>query len=165
MSSNVIFSLLLTNVYALNDKTASNVSSPTMSIPSIKNGMAYYLGVKAVRSNYQNDVILINGKHYISYIQFENKEEAVQYYHDTQIEIRNQVEAINNAWHRHNINDEERDNQFKNHLLPKVATFIEKWGKEMVPEDIRVAVTDIESNVGVAITIWPPWEFVQLEKR
>jgi hypothetical protein len=35
----------------------------------------------------------------------------------------------------------------------------------MVPEDIRVAVTDIESNVGVAITIWPPWEFVQLEKR
>jgi len=51
--------------------------------------MAYYLGVKAVRSNYQNNVILISGKHYISYIQFENKEEAGRYYHDTQIEIRN----------------------------------------------------------------------------
>jgi hypothetical protein len=79
-----------------------------MSIPSIKNGMAYYLGVKAVHSKYQNDVILINGKHYISYIQFENKEEAGRYYHDTQIEIHNQVEAINNAWRQHNINNEER---------------------------------------------------------
>ena len=43
--------------------------------------------------------------------------------------------------------------------------FIEKWGKEMVLEDIRVAVTDIESNVRVAITIWPPWDFIQLKKR
>jgi len=123
------------------------------------------LGAKAVRSNYQLDGILISGKHCISYVQFENQAEADQYHHDTQNEIRNQAEAINHAWRRHNINDEERNNQFKNHLLPKVATFIEKWGKEMVPEDIRVAVTDIEGNVGVAITIWRPWEFVQLEKR
>ena len=165
MSSNFIFSLLLTNVYAPNDKTASNLSSSTMSIPSIENGIAYYLGVKAVRSNYQLDGILCSGKHCISYVQFENQAEADRYHHDTQYEIRDQVEAINNAWLRHNINDEERFNQFKNHLLPKVATFIEKWGKEMVPEDIRVAVTDIESNVGVAITIWPPWEFIQLERR
>ena len=55
-----------------------------MSISSIKNGIAYYLGVKAVRSNYQLDWILCSGKHYISYVQFENQAEAVRYHHDTQ---------------------------------------------------------------------------------
>ena len=159
--SNDIFQVLLTKVYAVNDKTASNFSSSTMSIPSIEKSIAYYLGIKAVRSNYHLNGILCGGNHCINYVQFENQAEADAYHHDTQYKIRDQEEAINNAWLWHCINDEERDNRFRNHLLPKVATFIEKWSKEMVPEDILVAVTDIKSNVGVAITIWPPWECIQ----
>ena len=35
----------------------------------------------------------------------------------------------------------------------------------MVPEDIRNTIMDIESNVGVPITVWPAWEFIQFTKK
>ena len=49
----------------------------------------------------------------------------------------------------------EKRTLFANEFLPVTVTFLEKWGLEYVPADLRFSINDVRINVGLPLISWP----------
>ena len=113
----------------------------------------FYLGDYHIRGNFSLRCMMFYGDN-VHIANFRNSDEYEAFVHDSQVNIRDVVDEIMSR----STNRDDIDNQLRSRFLPNVRNFIERWGALMVPQDIRSAVNDIEQNVGVPLTIWPPFQ-------
>lgn len=71
--------------------------------------------------------------------------------------VKNVIDDINFTKERANssMSSDEYIGQLTRHWLPLVNSLEQKWGKALVPLDVRQAKNDVESNLQMPRTTWP----------
>jgi len=71
--------------------------------------------------------------------------------------VKHVIQNINEAYKK--ANSQMTTNNYranlKYHWLPLVTNLEHKWGKELIPGDVRHAKNNVETNLGIALTTWP----------
>lgn len=80
---------------------------------------------------------------------FQDRAQASDWMKDT-TEVKRSIALINDNEGRNRNPDEAAYMPW----LELVRTYKTKWGKQFVPPDVRVAVNDVEKNLGLEETTW-----------
>ena len=58
------------------------------------------------------------------------------------------------------INQGEYEESLRREWIHMVRTFINSWGKNMVINDLRVALNSVEESLETPSTMWPPFALI-----
>lgn len=87
---------------------------------------------------------------------FTNSAEGLMFQNEYQ-NIKNIIEELNRKYHNKSssITPDAHLQVLAENWLPLVNRLESKWGKELVPGDIRRSKNDVESNLQIPRTRWP----------
>ncbi len=71
--------------------------------------------------------------------------------------VKHTIAEMNETYEANPISLATYCNQIRNTWIPLVYAFIQKWNKEMVIQDVRIALNNVEEELGLIRTSWPPF--------
>lgn len=89
-----------------------------------------------------------------------------QDYTEHMMSVKNEIDALNSMVESGSMSRVMYTEMLKTYWLQGIVVgFIERYGLELVPVDIRRAVNNVQDNVGeVVINDWPSLTYVQLRR-
>ena len=69
--------------------------------------------------------------------------------------IKSCAAGINGDYNDGRISEEEKRDRYLSTFIPLTENCISEWGLDMVPLDIRCAIADVRSNLGLPVVLWP----------
>ena len=94
------------------------------------------------------------GDNWLFVAEFDNKARSSECTHDFG-SIKNCAADINQEYWRGPISFEQKSIRFRTMWIPLHDWCISEWGLHIVPLDIRHAITDIQSSLGMSTVLWP----------
>ena len=70
--------------------------------------------------------------------------------------IKDAIAHMNDMKESGRITQGEYEGSLRREWIPTVHTFVVSWGKNMVINDLRVALNDVEEALDIPRTTWPP---------
>ena len=70
-------------------------------------------------------------------------------------QIKNCAANINKDHQRGDISLAEKSHRYRTMWIPLTERYISEWGLHMVPLDIRRAIADVRSCLGMSTVLWP----------
>ena len=73
------------------------------------------------------------------------------------LHVKHFIEDLNHTYEQENssMTRDQYCDTLKQGWLPMIKRLENKWGKEFVPGDVRMAKNNVEENLGLALTSWP----------
>lgn len=91
--------------------------------------------------------------HYLRKMEFRSEEEY-QVWDKCVKKIKQQAALMSRHREQHNLPDDVAD-PFVNGFMEQCRKLADKFGLDKVPRDIRRVVNDVESSLGMSVTIYP----------
>ena len=130
-------------------------------LESLPEGMAIYLG--SLCENPTKTMIVHCG---VAHVITCDTRRQFEDYTSHMMSVKNEIDALNSNVESGMISRTLYIELVKSYwLLGVVSRFIERYGLQLVPVDIRRAITHVQDNVGVvAVNEWPSLTYVQLRR-
>jgi hypothetical protein len=144
-------------IYIIHRRCIMNAPPPELDIRSGFLNVAY-LGTPDTldssrfpfqRSVYHEHAVVLIGH-------FRNESEYERWLHRTE-EIRSRYESLKDCIDDNDISYEDNNSPLREQWLPLIDSFIQAFGKEMVPQDIRWTINNIQAYLDVTLTSFPPF--------
>ena len=54
----------------------------------------------------------------------------------------------------------EKKDFFRTECISITVAFVQKWGLEMVPADLRFSINNVRTNIIIQLILWPPINYI-----